>query len=75
MGRYGVTLDEMKESTRAFFKNQRESVRNKEQGNTISNYQQPQQLPAQRVSINPQVESPPPPTTECSYIFSVLTLG
>lgn len=42
MGRYGVTLDEMKDSTRAFFKNQRERVRNKEQGNTISNIQQPE---------------------------------
>jgi len=42
MGRYGVTLDEMKESTRAFFKNQRGPVRNKGQGNTISNIQQPE---------------------------------
>jgi len=42
MGRYGVTLDEMKESTRAFFKNQREQVRNKRQPNRISNYQQPE---------------------------------
>lgn len=51
MGRYGVTLDEMKESTRAFFKNQRGPVRNKEQGNTISNIQQPEK----------QVETPSQP--------------
>ena len=51
MGRYGVTLDEMKESTRAFFKNQREQARNKGQGNTISNYQHPEK----------QVETPSQP--------------
>ena len=40
MGRYGVTLGEMKESTRALFRNQREQARNKRKGNTISNIQQ-----------------------------------
>lgn len=64
MGRYGITLDEMTEGTRSYFRKQRELQerrRNKPmESKVVLSNQQPQQLPAQTVSINPQGENPSP---------------